>query len=283
MRTHAALPVPVPLGGERFRVYCAGRDPEGRAQIGYADVKLGERPHVEHISADPVLSFGALGSFDDRGVLPASIVTVPGKLILYFTGVMLGQTVPFYYAVGAAQSVDGGATWERISQAPVLDRSASDPFLTASPFVLHDGGEYRMWYTSGVRWLIENGTPKHEYLIKDAVSADGLAWRRDGHIAIPFSPGDYAISRPWVMRDDAGYHMWFAHRGAAYRIGYAHSTDGRTWMRNDGEAGIEPSGEDWDSEMICYPSVVDCGGRRYMLYNGNRFGASGFGAAVLEP
>jgi hypothetical protein len=31
-----------------------------------------------------------------------------------------------------------------------------------------------------------------------------------------------------------------------------------------------------------YAAVFDCGGRRYMLYNGNGYGRSGFGLALLE-
>jgi hypothetical protein len=34
--------------------------------------------------------------------------------------------------------------------------------------------------------------------------------------------------------------------------------------------------------MIEYPFVFDHGGARYMLYNGNGYGRSGVGLAVLE-
>jgi hypothetical protein len=36
-----------------------------------------------------------------------------------------------------------------------------------------------------------------------------------------------------------------------------------------------------DSEMIEYPHVFDHQGRRYMLYNGNGYGQTGFGLAML--
>ena len=282
MRTHAALPVAANLQGDRFRVYCAGRDGEGRAQIGAVEIAVGENPALLGIEPEPLLSYGELGAFDDRGVLPASIVTMPGRLLLYYTGVMLGVTVPFYYAVGAAQSTDGGRSWRRLSQAPVLDRNDADPLLTASPFVMTEGTSWRMWYTSGVRWVQENGAPKHYYLIKNADSADGLHWNRAGRIAVDFENGDYAISRPCVLKDGPLYRMWFAHRGTGYRIGYAESPDGLTWERGPEPQGIGTSASGWDDEMICYPYVFDHEGRRYMLYNGNSFGRTGFGIAVLE-
>ena len=47
-------------------------------------------------------------------------------------------------------------------------------------------------------------------------------------------------------------------------------------------SGIDVSDDGWDSEMICYPFVFDHKGERYMLYNGNDYGKTGFGLAILE-
>ena len=66
---------------------------------------------------------------------------------------------------------------------------------------------------------------------------------------------------------------------SCYRIGYATSDDGIAWTRRDDEAGIDVSEDGWDSLMVAYPHVVEHESRRYMLYNGNGFGASGFGWA----
>jgi hypothetical protein len=80
------------------------------------------------------------------------------------------------------------------------------------------------------------------------------------------------------------YRMWYSIRSRVepYRIGYAESADGIVWQRRDAEAGIARSETGWDSEMVCYPCVVDAGDRRYLFYNGNRHGSTGFGCAVLE-
>ncbi len=80
------------------------------------------------------------------------------------------------------------------------------------------------------------------------------------------------------------YHMWFSYRGAGnrYRIGYAQSQDGQQWDLQLGKVGINVSESGWDSEMIEYPFVFDHKGARYMLYNGNGYGKTGFGLAVLE-
>ena len=62
------------------------------------------------------------------------------------------MTVPFALFIGCAISDDGGETFRKVSPAPVLGRSAVDPFLTASPSVLYDEGRWRMWYVSTTGW-----------------------------------------------------------------------------------------------------------------------------------
>jgi hypothetical protein len=192
-------------------------------------------------------------------------------------------TVPFYFYAGLAVSEDGGQTFHRHSPSPVLERDAVDPYLTASPCVLHDGGRWRMWYVSGTGWSMVDGEPAHRYHLKYAESEDGLTWARDGTVCIDYASEDeYAIARPCVVHDSDGYRMWFAARGERYRIGYAESDDGIEWRRDDTRAGIDLSEDGWDSEMACYPYVLRHREHEYMLYNGNGYGATGIGYAVRE-
>jgi hypothetical protein len=60
------------------------------------------------------------------------------------------------------------------------------------------------------------------------------------------------------------------------------SNDGYNWKRKDDEAGIDVSAEGWDSEAISYPTVFAYNDNWYMLYNGNDYGRTGFGIAILE-
>jgi hypothetical protein len=140
-----------------------------------------------------------------------------------------------------------------------------------------------MWYLSVVAWP-DPAQPPH-YDLRHAVSDDGVTWRPDAGPCIAFEhPRECAIARPSVVRDADRWRMWFCYRGLdfPYRIGYAESSDGKTWTRRDAAAGPDPSESGWDSEMIAYPFVFDHGGSRYMLYAGNGYGRDGMGLAVLE-
>lgn len=280
--THAALPVVEPIGTETIRVYFSTRDEVGRSSIARCEADLNGQATT--FDPSPVLEPGPLGAFDDAGVSSSCLVQQDSERYLYYTGWTRGVSVPFYLFVGLAVSTDGGRTFEKVSSAPILERSAVDPYLTASPWVLVEGGLWRMWYVSGTDWTIEDGAPKHRYHIKYAESGDGVAWRRSGRVCIDYrDPSEHAISRPCVVRDPDRYRMWYASRGPSYRIGYAESSDGLEWERRDADVGLSVSRSGWDAEMIEYPIVFDVGGVRRMLYNGNGYGATGIGLAVLGP
>jgi hypothetical protein len=277
--THAALPVVEPLGHNRFGLYLSLRDRDGRARIGRTVLTMSERPTLAPLDTEPVVDLGPIGAFDDSGVTTSCLVSVGRDRFLYYTGWSRGVTVPFYLAAGVAISENGGP-FERWSPAPLLERNAIDPFLTASPFVLIGHGRWRMWYVSATEWRLTDSGPRHYYHIKYAESADGFAWHREGLVAVDYATDEeHAFARPWVVHDDDGYRMWFAVRGERYHIGYAESSDGTKWTRRD-EQGLTAGEGDWESEMVEYPCVFEWNRRNYMLYNGNDYGRTGVGLAV---
>jgi hypothetical protein len=278
--SHAAVPH-VGDATEALEVYFTARDDRQRSHIARArvDLDLGKAD----VEADPVLTPGTLGAFDDSGVMTSCFVRDGERSYLYYQGWSVGVTVPFYVFVGCAVRADGDASFERVSPAPVLGPSRVDPYMCSSPWVLLDRERWRMWYVSNLGWRPQReGPPRYVVHIKYAESGDGIDWESDGHVCIDFASTDeYAISRPCVVRDPDLYRMWYSHRGGSYRIGYAESRDGLEWERRDRHVGIDVSPTGWDSEMIEYACVFDHGGSRHMLYNGNGFGETGIGHAVL--
>jgi hypothetical protein len=279
---YGALPFAAPDAGRFRRVFFSGRDSENRAQIGACTMDLDAFVIVpDSITETPLVANGPPGAFDESGCSMSCIVEEAGRWYLYYTGWTLGRTVPFYLAVGLAVSDDRGRSFRKVSPAPVLGRHAVDPFLCASPSVLIEGGVWRMWYVSAVRWEMRPDGPRHYYLVKYAESRDGIDWKRDGRICIGFaSDEEHAIGRPHVLKVEGLYRMWYCYRGASYRIGYAESRDGLVWVRRDALAGLAPAASGWDSEMQAYPMVFQDRERWVMLYNGNGYGATGFGGAT---
>jgi predicted GH43/DUF377 family glycosyl hydrolase len=281
MVSHAANPAAEVLGGRRIRVYFTSRDRYNRSHIGVLETDLREPTRLLYLSDEPLLRPGPAGTFDDSGAAVGCVVVRGARRHLYYLGWNLGVTVPWRNSIGLALSDGDFPRFEKYSMAPIVDRGPVDPFSLSYPLVRVEDGAWRMWYGSNLAWGPSQSDMAH--VIKYAESNDGLAWRRDGRIAIGLGrAGEYAIAKPWVLKDAERYRMWYSHRGPSYRIGYAESVDGLTWRRLDDRVGIDVSSSSWDSDMIEYASVVDVDGDRFMLYNGNGYGRTGFGLAVLE-
>lgn len=289
MKTHAQ--VPTPLGhGDFIRVYFSSRPERSLSLTTFVDLEAQEPARVLQVHEKPILELGKPGTFDEHGIMPSCAVEQAGEVYLYYSGWSRAASVPYTNSTGLAISQDGGSTFKKVSDGPILSKSLHDPYSATSPCVIKDGNDWHMWYCSGTGWLKIQDKYEHIYDIKYAHSSDGIIWHPSGQTMIQARNEGEAITRPFVIKKDGHYHMWFCYRGSqdfrdgtdAYRIGYASSVDAFHWQRDDEKAGITPSKDGWDSKMIAYPSVLLHSDRMYMFYNGNGFGSDGFGYAVLE-
>jgi hypothetical protein len=282
MQTHGAVPTAEVLQDGNVAVYFAARDKDNRGHTARLIFSVERPTRILQLDSSPVLSPGAIGCFDDSGAMPSWLTAVGEDRYLYYIGWNRGVTVPFRNSTGLAISRNS-APFERVSIGPVLDRSLTEPYFATNPCVLKDGDVWRMWYLSCIGWDLIEGGPRHRYHLKYVASRDGIRWAPEGVVAIDFaSPEEYAISRPCVVRDNEVWRMWYSVRGGKYRIGYAEYEYGISWTRLDHQVGISVSESGWDSDSVEYAYVFDHRGSRWMLYNGNHFGRTGFGLAVLE-
>jgi len=283
MRTHAMLPTVDYVIGNVYRIYFSGRDDLNRSLISYVDIDISKSGKIVGMPKKPVLGVGELGCFDDNGVTPSWIVNHEGKKYLYFIGWRPRSTTRMSLIAGLAVSDDGGKHFKRVSRAPILRLTDKEPFsILTAPCVLKQKNNWRMWYVSGTGWVYPD-LPR--YNIKYAESKDGLVWDQQAVVCIEaLNKDETALGRPCVVREGKVYNMWYCYKrkGVSYRIGFAESHDGIVWKRMDDKSGIDVSGAGWDSEMIEYPFVFHHKGKKYLLYNGNGYGATGIGLAVSE-
>ena len=266
------------------KLYVTGRDLENRSHIGVFDLNVLMRELIVNEGSERlVLSPGELGTFDESGVSYPWIVHHDGRMFMYYVGWVAGGRTRFQNYTGLAISDDGGATFRRAQNVPILDRTHEEPFGSGSCAVWIDHDGWKMIYTSFEPWIGEGPQARPSYRLKEAISDDGISWHRTGRVVIDFAhPDENIIGKPMVLRDGDVTRLWYSHRGNAYRIGYAESTNGRDFVRMDESVGIDVSTSGWDSEMIEYAYVFDLNGDRYMIYNGNGFGKTGLGYARLE-
>lgn len=279
------------------RIYFSTRAPDGEgmyiSHVAFVDMTRDLR-RVLRVAERPVMPTGGLGCFDEHGIFPLSPVRVGNRIHAYTTGWTRRVSVAVDTAIGLAISSDGGRTFERLGPGPVLAASQHEPCLVGDAFVRQVGPTWHMWYIFGTGWqrFDAAAAPDRTYKIGHATSTDGVRWHKEEGrriIADRLGP-DESQALPTVVQIGDRHHMFFCYRHSSdfrtnpdrgYRIGHAWSDDLHQWTRADDELALAGTPGDWDAEMQCYPHAFACGDEIYLLYNGNRFGREGFGAARL--
>ena len=280
--SHAANPLPMHLESNIYRIFYSGRDKKNRSSVGAVDIDVCELKVVkEHYS--PFFEHGLEGSFFADGVSIGNCYEVEGIRYMLFMGWQNPENGHWRGDIGRL-IVASDLTLELETTQPFMGGDVTDPISLSYPWVQSSSKSgLNMWYGSTLTWDAGNGEMLH--VIHHASSHDGHRWHRSG-LAVPFKLGvAQAFSRPTVVQNKGGgFEMWFSYRsgsGEKYRIGYATSDNGVNWKLDLDNSGITVSENGWDSEMIEYPFVFDHLGSRYMLYNGNGYGKTGFGLAVI--
>lgn len=290
-KSHAQVPFAFPIGEDKIRVFFSTRDASSRSSVSFVEVNANNPTEVLYVHDKPCYQAGKLGYFDDSGTMPSWFIEEDGKILLYYTGWNASKTASYRLGIGLAESTDGGLTFNRVYEGPLMDRSIYDPIWVGQPCVLKHEGIWKMWYLSCVKIEYIDNHPEPFYDVKYATSEDGINWNRTGDVCIGLDDFTDAVGRPSVIIEDGKYIMYYSYRnakgyrsdkGASYRLGFAESEDGIHWTRRDAEIGIDKSAEGWDSEMITYPHAIKHQGKTMMFFNGNGFGASGFGVAIEE-
>jgi len=290
-KTHCYTPTPYFLH-DRIRVYYSSWDEGGRGRIGYADFSADDPTILKYQTREPVLDIGEPGTFDCDGVCPEQILYKDNKEYLYYIGFQrtAHKKIDFIFC-GVA--IGDGYEFKKHGRVPLLDRTEEETFIRSSVSVVPVHKWYYMWYTaSRTGWLKYKGARKYHswtsyptYDISLMVTDDPLRSSNSIFRCIGLREGDeIAVGRPWVIHEDDKFKMWYSVKSLTipYKIAYAESRDGICWDRMpDEEVGLYVSEDDWDSEMVCFPAIVDINGERYAFYNGNEHGKDGFGLARL--
>lgn len=200
---------------------------------------------------------GSTGAAADSGDGPSSTSAVDG-----------GATTAGADSSGTAGSSSGGgaapchfptferaSTWLRTTDEGNCDAAAAARFggdcenfhwlgLMGDPFVLHDEGGYRMWYSAGRRVGDSNWTVG----IAAATSADGMLWNDQKDLTqdvVPVIEGgtvgldEFGTETNAVVRaPDGSYRMYYTgDRGntpsSVHVIGMASSDDGVAWTKRE--------------------------------------------------
>lgn len=285
-KKNTMVPVPHLVAPDRLRIFLTMCDKDNVGRIGYVDVDPENPGHVLGHSTAPVLDIGDDGCFDDSGVLPSALFEKDGKHYMFYSAYQKHAKVPYSILSGLAVfEGDDFSRLTRVSNVPILERTQAEQFIRSAIFCLEEGARYRIYYSSGNRWINNSIKEAPSYDIKCIESDSLFDWNgATPHPCINLSHDEYGLTTPGVFKEDGVYKMFYAIRSVAkgYRLGYAESSDGLEWCRMDEKMDIDVSATGWDSEMICFGNLFKHKDKTYLFYCGNHYGMGGMGYAELE-
>jgi predicted GH43/DUF377 family glycosyl hydrolase len=245
---------------------------------------------IKSISQRPVFELGKLGTFDEFGTYPMSVIREGNEVWAYYAGWTRCESVPFNVAIGYGISNNSGESFSKSGNGPLLSYTPDEPFTISGPKIRKFNDKYYLFYIAGNSWVLKDGKPEISHKIRMATSEDGVNWNKHNRDLIPDNWGENeSQASPDVIYANGKYHMFFCgwvpssfRETKSRKIGYAFSTDLINWTRDDSKAGIDVSVEGFDNEMVAYPHLFELDGKTYMFYLGNQVGRYGFGLAELE-
>ena len=226
-KKYATCPTPLFRQDGSLRIYLQSRDALGVGRVGYVDVDPHDPLRIIRIAQQPVLDIGAPGAFDDNGVFQTSVLqTENGRLMMYYVGFELCHHIRYRLLTGLAVSDDGGDSFQKVINTPILERSTTEMHIRGGAFVLRTATDsYQMWYVAGSEWeqIADKAMPVYD--IRYAESADGIHWPSEGQVVLPIERTlEHGFGRPYVIKNASGYQMFYSIRKkspCAYRMGYA--------------------------------------------------------------
>jgi predicted GH43/DUF377 family glycosyl hydrolase len=290
------MPTPILINEKTLRLYFSSRDNNNNSHIFYVDVVPKPPWDIIEISKSPILSPGAIGTFDANGVMPTAIVNKGNELWMYYIGWTQRLDVPYHNSIGVVRSFNQGKSFERFLAGPVIGTNVREPYFCGTGEILKVDDNWIMYYMSATDWKIINNHPEPRYHLKQAFSEDGILWDYGEKVTVDYtSKKEGGIARATILKDNNGYWMWYCYRGIndyrgkgkqAYRIGISWSENAKEWNRLSKQKIFSNNSisTDFDYYMQCYPKVIEVASGTYLFYNGSDFGQTGIGyASLINP
>jgi hypothetical protein len=212
----------------------------------------------------PVISLGDPGKFDDMHIFAPAVVDEDNRFSMWYCG-SRGSRATRVFRLGLATSADG-KIFARSEQNPVHEfkdgvRSVLTPCLlrNGDGRVIREEGKLRMWHSAAD--LAKGGL----HTLHESSSADGVHWKEPSPALMDH------VYCPTILKTDKGYEMWFSDiRQRPWVIRHAASADGRMW--NVTERPVLQLSQDWEAEILVYPTVLHVDGV-YLMWYGSYYSA----------
>ena len=282
LKMNVMCPTPVVINSDTVRIFLSFCDETNKGRIGFVDIDRNDPSSIKGISQVPCMDLGAPGTFDDSGVLPSCVIEKDKCLYLFYCGFQRQVNVPYTSLLGLAVSEDGGSSFHRIRETPILEREQNELFIRTGAFCACTDDNYELFYASGGTWFdLYEGKKEPIYNLKRICSDKMTSFDGEGEVVIDLVNDEYGITIPQLIKCEGKEYLLFSVRSRkrGYRLEYA-TKENKQWVRR-GEIGIANNATGWFQEMQCFGKILSVDGRTILFFSGNHYGMGGMGWTEL--
>jgi predicted GH43/DUF377 family glycosyl hydrolase len=219
----------------------------------------------------PALRRGGAGRWDADAVSAPSVALDPAlpegharRYRLYYAG-RAGDVA----GIGLAFSKDGKKFERHAAKGGLVLAPAEHEAALLDPHVLHHEGTWHLWYGSA---------SAAGMVIAHATSVDGIEWTRSGPVIDAASDWERLhkpsrLGRPYVVRAQGRFEMFYdadldSGAGTAAGIGFAWSSDGQEWQREEAVVFSGDFGPTEPQGILTGAAILHEEGRYLLYYTG---------------
>jgi hypothetical protein len=277
---YASNPAAMAIRDSQVRIYFNSRDRQNRSNIYSIDL-YGEKLEPDYSSISLQHSHGTKDSYFSHGLSVGQIFSMNNEKSLSVMGWKNYVDKHWEGRIGYIP-FDAQGNLTQLLPKPWMDLDNQDSISLSYPAIYEDINSTVIWYGSTLTWDAGNGEMLH--ILKEArLSSDGRVIKGDKKL--PYVLGSaQAFSRPAVVQIDKDFLLAYSYRGntTKYRIGFMLLGNFNSASHLGGISAFLTSKNEWESEMVEYPSFFSFQDQLFMLYNGNAFGKTGIGIVRIE-
>lgn len=168
------------------------------------------------------------------------------------------------WRIGYAESNDG-ISFPTRNSAPIIPITSNIEANMSDPFILHpQAALYQLWYSSYFSYP--------QFFTEFATSPDNHNWTKYATTGLGGTSGSWDATGTGrgrsVIFDGTTYRMWYAATDGtgSWKIGYATSTDGINWHKENNGQPVITKTTDWEYDNESYPNVFYAYGKYHMFY-----------------
>lgn len=242
--------------------------------------------------------------WDSSGTETPAVIEFQGKHHLFYTGYDGGFADSSKYKIGHATSIDGGITWLRDTNNPILSPSgiwlSFNESITAEPAPIIHNNQLYLYFTAVGANLGVNTTLQVIGLMKSKLDNngnwDGATWTTPISVLepdqkiYPRNDGWYGYTTPSAILIEGKIHLYFSvvneiPKWEMINIHHASSNDGETNWTQDSDFIFTKNDFSWIGGGIHSPSPYLKDDKLMLFYTGHDIynsGSFGIGVATCD-